>query len=113
MQGGRKEIGLTEVGKKGEGRALPVRVDEITISPAADAALAKLRGLFLQAVSLPMCWLCVSRRHARTAQSRYTCFVLVPFTMLPPPPPPPPPPAPPPSPPPLPQHRRRCAWHHL
>jgi hypothetical protein len=60
MQGGRKEIGLTEVGKKGAGRPLPVRVDEITISPAADAALAKLRGLFLQAVSLPMCWLCVS-----------------------------------------------------
>jgi len=57
MQGGRKEIGLTEIGKPGKPVELPVRSNEIQISPAADALLRKLRAAFLKTISLPMCWL--------------------------------------------------------
>ena len=64
MQGGRKEIGLGEIGKRGSEQDLPVRTDEIQISPRADALLKRLRAAFLQTVSLPMCWLYLSADRA-------------------------------------------------
>eukprot|EP00750_Incisomonas_marina_P017264 INCI20182.2.p1 GENE.INCI20182.2~~INCI20182.2.p1 ORF type:complete len:441 (+),score=66.24 INCI20182.2:99-1421(+) len=57
MQGGRREIGVGEIGERGGSEELPVRTDDIQISPAADALLRRLRAGFLNVVSLPMCWL--------------------------------------------------------
>ena len=57
MQGGRGDIGVTEIGNRAEPQELPVREPEIRISPAVDALLDNMREAFLKAVSLPMCWL--------------------------------------------------------
>lgn len=57
MQGGRQDIGVTEIGRRGPSQELPERSDEIQISPAADALLRRMRYGFLQTISLPMCWL--------------------------------------------------------
>ena len=57
MQGGRKEIGVSEIGKKGPAAGLPTREDEIQISPFVDGVVKKLRAAFLEVVSLPMCWI--------------------------------------------------------
>ena len=48
MQGGRKEIGVTEIGKKGPAAGLPTREDEIQISPFVDGVVKKLRAAFLE-----------------------------------------------------------------